>query len=107
MHIIMTTDFDFEKLTMLLGLISGVTWMVISLLLQNHISNKMDFKVKSKYYNETIEQVGCGKSLIYRIKTHRIIHNLNLQFYICLQNYTNLFHNCRLSERLRKVPPEV
>ena len=43
MHIIMTTDFDFEKLTMLLGLISGVTWMVISLLLQNHISNKMDF----------------------------------------------------------------
>ena len=35
MHIIMTTDFDFEKLTMLLGLISGVTWMVISLLLQN------------------------------------------------------------------------
>ena len=36
MHIIMTTDFDFEKLTMLLGLISGVTWMVISLLLQNH-----------------------------------------------------------------------
>ena len=57
MHIIMTTDFDFEKLTMLLGLISGVTWMVISLLLQNHISNKMDFKVKSKYYNETIECV--------------------------------------------------
>ena len=37
--------------------IVNVTWMVISLLLQNHISNKMDFKVKSKYYNETIECV--------------------------------------------------
>ena len=28
------------------------------------------------------EQVGCGKSLIYRIKTNRIIYNLNLKFVV-------------------------
>ena len=29
-----------------------------------------------------IQQVGCGKSLIYRIKTNRIIYNLNLKFVV-------------------------
>lgn len=53
----MIEKLNFEQTTCLIGIITGIIWMLISLVVQNNISRQMDLKVKNQYSNETIEYI--------------------------------------------------